>query len=142
MKPKLTIASIVEMAASELVHRHDLDEIESALTASGVNPEVAAKAVLLIPSAFAAVHYQPEGIEFPLEFSVGPPEALRKLPYSSEPLHQEAKRLAMRWEQEGRHSLVLRVLDWSAEAKGIKQARSEGLHPTRMSEVHHGERWA
>ena len=136
------LSAFVEAAALELVHRHSLDEIEGVLVASGVTSELAAKAVLLIPSAFAASHYELEGISFPTEFSVGPPDALRILPYSSEPVYLEAKLLAERWRQEGRLSLVARVLDWSAEANAIKQARSEGLHPTRMSEVHHGESWA
>ncbi len=135
------VTSTVEAAALELVHRHSLDEIEGVLSTSGVSPELAAKAVLLIPSAFAAAQFEPEGITFPAEFSVGPPSALRKLPYSDEPLYQEARRLAARWQQEGRQSFVARVLDWSAEANAIKQARAEGLHPSRMSEVHHGEWW-
>lgn len=76
------IFATVEVAALELVHRHNLDEIEQVLIDSGVAPATAVKAVMLIPSAFAAVNYEPEGIAFPAEFSVGPPDALRRLPYS------------------------------------------------------------
>jgi hypothetical protein len=32
----------------------------------------------------------------------------------------------------------VRVLDWSAEANGIKEAKSQGLTPSRMSAIHHG----
>jgi hypothetical protein len=140
--PALDVARAVEAAAVELVHRHSLDEIENVLVASGISAEVAAKAVLLIPSAFAAVQFEREGVAFPSEFSVGPPEAIRRLSYSNEPLYQEARGLAERWLLEGRPALVARVIDWSAEASAIKEARAKGLHPSRMSEVHHGEWWA
>lgn len=137
-----SLAEIVESAAMELVHRHSLDEIEGVLVASGIAADIVAKAVLLIPSAFAAVKHEPEGIWFPSEFSVGPPERLRKLPYSGEPLYQEARYLAERWLRESHPSLVGRVLDWSAEQNAIKEVRSKGLHPSRMAEIHHGEWWA
>ena len=138
-RENLTVA--VEAAALELVHRHSLDEIESVLVEKGLSPRFAARCVLLIPSAFAAVRYAPEGIEFPLVFQVGPPENLRTLQYAEEPAYIEATRLAQRWLAEQRPSLVERVLDWSAEANGIKEARSKGLTPSRLSSVHHGVEW-
>jgi hypothetical protein len=135
------IATVVEKAAIELVHRHSLDEIELVLRNADVPSELAAKLVLLIPSAFAAAHYEPQGIEFPTHFYVGPEHSMRQLPYASEPGYAEAKSLAQRWLSENRPSLVLRVLDWSAEATAIKEASAKGLTPTRMDSVHHGETW-
>ena len=138
---RMNVVATVEMAALELLHRHSLDEIEQVLVNQGVSPIFAVKLVLLIPSAFAAVHFDPEGIEFPQEFQVGPPENLRTLLYAEEPAYVEAKHLAQRWLAEQRPSLVLRVLDWSAEANAIKEARSKGLTPSRLSSVHHGVEW-
>jgi len=139
--PHRSIAEIVEAGAVELVHRNSLDEIERVLVEQGVLPSFAAKLVLLIPSAFAAVSYEPEGIEFPTVFQVGPPEHLQTLLYAEEPVYVEATRLATRWLKEEKPSLVARVLDWSAEANSIKEARSKGLTPTRLSSVHHGNEW-
>ncbi|RVT47218.1 hypothetical protein ENE75_24360 [Rubrivivax albus] len=129
------------MAALELVHRHDLDEIEDVLRSAGVRDDLVWKLTLLIPSAFAAARYEPEGIEFPTHFQVGSKSELRSLPYSGEAAYVEARKLADRWIAEGRHSFVSRILDWSAEAKGINQAIEQGLTPTRMASVHHGDVW-
>lgn len=136
-----SVASAVETTALELVHRNSLDEIEDLLTQQGLLPVFASKLVILIPSAFAAAHYEPTGIEFPTEFLVGAPGEEQTRPYATEPVYVEAKQLAERWLTEGRPSLVARVLDWSAEANGIKEANSKGLHPTKISIVHHGEHW-
>jgi hypothetical protein len=136
-----TISECVEQTAIELVHRHSLDEIEESLRATGVAADLASRLVLLVPSAFAAARFEPEGIEFPTDFLVGPEAALRHLPYQDEPGYVEARALAEKWLAEGRLSLVERVLDWSAEANAIKDAKSQGLTPARMVSVHHGDRW-
>ena len=128
----------VERAALELVHRHNLDEIESLLVQAGATPELSLKLVLLIPSAFAREHFSPEGIAFPDTFLVGPSGSYSERPYSSEPIYSSARALARRWLSESRPSLVARVIDWSAEANAIKQAREQGLTPTHLSAVHHG----
>lgn len=142
MTPERSLESLVEEAALELVHRHSLDEIEAVLRESGVSASLAAKLVLLLPSAFAAFYYGSEGIEFPTHFLIGPEHDLRELPYAEEPAYSEAMALAQRWQEEGRPSLIQRILDWSAEANAIKEAREKGLTPTRMSYVHHGETWS
>ena len=136
-----SIDAQVEMAAMELVHRHSLDEVEGALVEAGLTPGFAAKVVLLVPSAFAAEHFGPRGISFPDEFLVGPPAALRTLRYDAELGYKEARCLARRWADEGRHSHVARILDWSAEAQAIDKAIDQGLTPTRMSTIHHGDTW-
>ena len=137
----MDLAALVEAAALELVHKHDLDEIEAVLVDAGATLSFTSKALLLIPSAFAAEKYAAEGVEFPACFEVGPEGETRSLPYSGEPIYGEARQLARRWILEERHSLVARVLDWSAEAKGIKDVRARGLTPTRSGPVHHGNDW-
>ena len=134
----VTLAELVETAALHLVHKDSLEEIEKLLLGNGVPARQAAKLMLLIPSAFAREHFELEGIGFPDTFLVGDPNQPASRPYSSEPFYLEARRLARRWAAESRPSLVLRVLDWSAEAKSIKEAKARGLTPTRLSEVHHG----
>jgi hypothetical protein len=133
-----TPALAVEDAALELVHRHSLDEIEGILGARGVTPSQAERMLLFIPSAFAREYFEPQGIQFPEHFFVGPREQLIERDYASEPIYECARQVARRWVAEGRHSLVQRVLDWSAEAKGIAEAKAQGLTPSRMSAVHHG----
>jgi hypothetical protein len=136
-----SIRLAVEATALELVHRNSLDEVENILVQQGLLTTLVSKLVLLIPSAFAAAHYEPTGIEFPTQFLVGPPGEEETRPYAAEPGYVEAKLLAERWLTEGRPSLIARVLDWSAEANCIKEANSKGLHPTKISMVHHGESW-
>lgn len=138
MSEGLSLQAVVEDAALELVHKHSLDEIEGALVARGVSPQAAERLVLLIPSAFAREYFEPSGIEFPNHFLIGPPGNYTERSYNSEPFHGAARELARRWISESRLSLVMRVLDWSAEANGIKQAKEQGLTPSRMSAVHHG----
>src|SRR5882757_4613383 len=116
----------VERAALELIHRHSLDEIESLLVQAGATSEFSLKLTLLIPSAFAREHFAPEGIAFPDTFLVGPSGDYSERPYSSEPIYSSARALARRWLSESRPSLVARVIDWSAEAKSIQQAREQG----------------
>lgn len=141
MMQALSIVALVESAALELIHRNDIDEVEIALIESGVSSALSAKLVQLVPSAFAAAFYEPRGVEFPQHFLVGPPGQERSVPYSSEPAYEEARRLALRWLSEGRPSLVERVLDWSAEAKGIEEATGRGLTPSRLSSISYGEQW-
>jgi hypothetical protein len=141
MPPERSLEELVEEVALELVHRHSLDEIEAVLRESGVSASLAAKLVLLLPSAFAAAHYGAQGLEFTTHFLVGPEHDRRELPYAAEPGYNEARSLAQRWEAEGRSSLIGRVLDWSAEANAIEEARAKGLTPTRLDFVHHGDVW-
>ena len=131
----------VELAAVELVQKHDLDEIESSLVGQGCPLALAAKLVLLIPSAFAAEHFEPTGIEFPKHFLIGEPGQYKEVLYSNEPIYGHARQLAKRWVAESRPSLVARVLDWSGEANGIKEAQAKGLTPRKISTVHHGPEW-
>jgi len=131
------VETLVEHAALELVHKHNLDEIVDSLRSSGVTPETAQRLVLIIPSAFAHERFEPEGIEFPKHFLVGPSRASVERSNESEPFYAAARTLARRWMAETRPSLVARVLDWSAEADAIKKAREQGLTPTRMTFVHH-----
>ncbi|MFN7967619.1 MAG: hypothetical protein U0V87_18240 [Acidobacteriota bacterium] len=138
MSDGAALQALVEDAALELVLKHSLDEIEKALVSRGVTPEDAERLVLLIPSAFAREHFEPNGIEFPSHFLVGPAGRCTERSYDAEPFHGAARELASRWIAEGRLSLVMRVLDWSAEANGIKEAKAKGLMPTRPSAVHHG----
>jgi hypothetical protein len=126
MSDGVSLRALVEDAALELVHKHSLDEIEDTLVARGVSPEAAERLVLLIPSAFAREYFEPSGIEFPDHFLVGSPGNYTERPYDAEPFHGAARELARRWLSESRLSLVMRVLDWSAEAKGIKKQTSKG----------------
>lgn len=128
----------VEKAALELVHLHSLDEIEESLVNSGVPAPTALKLVMLIPSAFAREHFEPQGIKFPEHFFVGSNGQFSERPYSSEPIYSQARSLARRWLGESRPSLILRVLDWSAEANSIKEANERGFTPSEVSAVHHG----
>ena len=132
------ICELVERAALELVHKHSLDEIESLLCSTGVSAPESLKLVLFIPSAFAAEHFAQQGIEFPGHYLVGSPGRYVQRPYAAEPIYLAARSLARNWQSQGRTSLVLRVLDWSAEANAVKEASAKGLTPTRLSAVHHG----
>ncbi len=134
------ISELVEQAALELVHKHGLDEIEASLRSCGVGDDDCEKLVLFIPSAFAAEHYSQHGIEFPQSYLVGPPGNYTERDYNNEPIYRSARSLARQWQSQGRDSLILRVLDWSAEANAIKEATAKGLTPMRMSAVHHGLR--
>jgi len=126
------------MSRPDTVSQNNLDEIEKLLVSDGVSPQEALKLVLLIPSAFAREYFEPEGIAFPDIFLTGEPGQYIAHPYSSEPIYAQARMLARRWLAEARPSLVLRVLDWSAEADTIKQAKEQGLRLSKVSEVHHG----
>lgn len=138
MSDGIALQALVEDAALELVHKHSLDDIESALVSRGVTPQAAERLVLLIPSAFAREYFEPSGVEFPSHFLVGPAGCFTERSYDSEPFYGAARELARRWIAEARLSLVIRVLDWSAEANGIKEAKAKGLTPSRMSAIHHG----
>lgn len=138
MRSASALEDLVEDAALALVQQHDRDEIEMELRAKGVDSTTAERLVLLIPSAFAREHFEPEGILFPDHFFVGPAGAHVERAYALEPVYQAARILARRWRAESRNSLILRVLDWSAEAAGINEANDKGLTPERMSAVHHG----
>lgn len=129
---------MVEVAALELVDRHSLDEIEAALVAQGVSAPTAERLVLLVPSAFAREFFARDGIEFPDHFLVGESGNHSERAYASEPIHGVARGLARRWMAESRHSLVGRILEWSAEATAIQEARGQGLTPSRLSAIHHG----
>lgn len=131
-------AQWVEITAMALVLRNNMDEIEAELLSQGCSEVLVERLLLFIPSAFAAEHYEPEGILFSTEFLVGESGSFQERKYKDEPVYQEARKLARRWLQEGRPSLVGRVLDWSAEANGIKDARARGLTPTKSGPVHHG----
>lgn len=133
-----TISGWVESAAMHLVHRNSLDDIEKLLVSEGISGQEALKLVLLIPSAFAREYFEPQGISFPDTFFTGSPGQYTVHPYSSERIYAQARMLARRWLAESRPSLVLRVLDWSAEANTIKQAKEQGLTPGKVGEVHHG----
>lgn len=130
-------ASWVEPAAVDLVHIHDMDEIEASLRERGCPGSLVERLLLLIPSAFAAEHYEADGIAFPKTFLVGPAGHYEERSYDDEPVYLAARRLAARWKREGRTSLVGRVLDWSAEAQGIEKAKSAGLTPSGLATVHH-----
>lgn len=137
MKDKLD-TQWVELAAVDLVHKHDMDEIEISLRDRGCPDSLVERLLLLIPSAFAAEHYEADGIEFSKTFLVGPAGHYNERLYANEPVYMAARRLAARWKAEGRPSLIGRVLDWSAEAEGIKKAKAAGHTPTRLAAVHHG----
>jgi len=115
-----------------------MDEIEASLRERGCPGSLAERLLLLIPSAFAAEHYEADGIAFPKTFLIGPSGHYEERPYANEPVYLAARRLAARWKREGRPSLVARVLDWSAEAEGIEKAKAAGLTPSSLAAVHHG----
>jgi len=120
------------------VHRNSLDEIEKLLVKEGVPAYESSKLVLLIPSAFAREYFEPQGITFPDTYLLGSPGNYTTHAYSSELFYAQARLLARRWLTESRPSLVMRILDWSAEANSINQAKEQGLTPSKVSEVHHG----
>jgi len=138
MNGECGVDALVELAAWELIGRHSLDEIESLLMQEGVTSGDSLKLTLFIPSAFAREYFEPEGIGFPDEFIVGEPGAYVVRRYEDEPIYLAARRLARRWLDEHRPSLVGRVLDWSSEAEALKLAREQGLTPDHLDMVHHG----
>lgn len=137
MSATFDLESLVEQAALELVHKHNLVEVVTSLQSSGVTWEAAQRLVLIVPSAFARERFEHEGIEFPNHFLVGPIGETVERTNESEPFYAAARAVARRWIAESRSSLVGRVLDWSAEADAIKKAHEQGLTPTRMSTIHH-----
>lgn len=137
MSAGFDLSALVEHAALELVHKHASSEIETSLATIGVTPEATQRLLALVPSAFARERFESEGIEFPNHFLVGPVGRSMERSYDSEPIYGAARALAKRWIAESRSSLVMRVLDWSAEANAIKKAHEQGLTPARMAFVHH-----
>jgi hypothetical protein len=138
MTDKTQISELVEIAAIELIHRDSLDEIEALLADRNIIPETALRLLLLIPSAFAREYFEAQGVSFPDSYFSGPQGHFVSRPYSTEPIYDEARLLARKWISESRLSLVQRILDWSAEANLIKQAKEKGSTLKRISEVHHG----
>jgi hypothetical protein len=132
------ISELVRATAVDLVKKHDLDEIVGLMVSNGIDNDVAERAILLIPSAFAREYYEPCGITFPDTFLAGLGEQSIELQYENEPIYQHARALARQWIAESRQSVVMRVLEWSAEAKSIRESIERGLTPKRIGKVHHG----
>ncbi|MBV6412598.1 MAG: hypothetical protein OMOMHJEC_00370 [Xanthomonadales bacterium] len=138
MSSTSTIDALVELAAWELIGRNCLDEIEALLIQEGTTSADALKLTLFIPSAFAREVHESEGIRFPDQFYVGEKGNYKVRNYADEAIYVSARKLARRWLDEGRPSLVGRVLDWSSESDGLRTARENGLTPTHIDIVHHG----
>lgn len=138
MQDRSQLVALVETTARELALGDDIEAIVAALSRFGFPHADIDRAVLFVPSAFARAFFEPAGITFSDQFlatrNPGEPETLS---YLNEPIYLEACELARRCISESRAGLVQRVLDWSAEATGIRDARAQGLTPTTIGPVTH-----
>jgi hypothetical protein len=110
-------------------------EIFEILRQEGFTARVAARAVTFLPSAFARVHYETQGIEFPAYFYPGA-AAFKKgrfLRYSDGPVFLAAVKLAEQLRRDGDWPEVWKFVEASAEHAGVTKARSEGLTPTSFN---------
>lgn len=141
---RVPLPHLVERTAIELVKRHDLDEIESLLITEGAARALAPRLVLLVPSAFAREVFEPQGIAFPETFLTpgeGDADPIEHS-YLEEPVYLEARTLARGWISASKEGAIARILEWSAEAGSIEEARTSGLTPSRVGPVTHDFRVA
>src|SRR4051812_13873166 len=94
-----------------------VDQIVEKMCAEGFSEKNAARAVTFMPSAFARVHYEKEGIGFPSRFYPGRKayENGRMRLYSEEPIFRESMKLAEQLKRDGDWSQVWRFIEISAE---------------------------
>ena len=99
-----------------------VDQIFSRLCTEGFPERSAARAVTFMPSAFARVHYEKDGIGFPERFYTGRKACKkgRMIFYAEEPM------------RDGDWSQVWRIIEISAEHRGVAKSRELGLTPERM----------
>jgi hypothetical protein len=111
-----------------------VDKIVERLCHEGFPERSAARAVTFIPSAFARVHYEKKGIDFPEQYYPGRKacEKRKMRFYAEEPIFQEAMRLAEQLKRDGDWSQVWRIIEISAEHRGIAMLLDQGLTPKRM----------
>jgi hypothetical protein len=105
------------------------------LKQEGFTERVAARAATFLPSAFARVHYEKEGMTFPAYFFPGMAAHAkgRFLRFENEPVFRAAMQLAEQVYRDGDSTQVWRFIEFSAEHRGIAEARARGLTPIGSS---------
>ncbi|MDX2109087.1 MAG: hypothetical protein SFY80_02485 [Verrucomicrobiota bacterium] len=113
------------------VEELDADVVAERLVSEGFSHEMASRAVVFLPSAFARVHYRNAGLSFPAHFFAGflAYEEGRKSLYVDEPVFEAAIELAQQLARDGDSSQVWRFVEISAEHKGLTEVRDRGLTP-------------
>jgi hypothetical protein len=117
----------------------EVDAIVQSLRSEGFTERVAARAVTFLPSAFARVHYEKAGIEFPSSFFPGATafKAGRIVRYADEPVFTAAMQLAEQLKRDGDWSEVWRIIEISAEHSLVAQGEQKGLTLKSISTLIH-----
>ena len=117
----------------------NVDDIVNRLRSEGFTERVAARAVTFLPSAFARVHYENEGIAFPASFFPGAAalKSGRLMLYTDEPVFTAAMELAKQLKRDGDWSQVWRIIEISAEHSLCIQGRERGLTLKSISTLIH-----
>lgn len=105
----------------------------------GFSEKLAAKAVTLLPSAFARAVYEPKGIKFPDSFYSGAKayQNKRLTRYDQEPVFKAAVNLAQRLQFSGEENIVMGIVELSTEHDAITKAVAQGLTPSDFSFLIH-----
>ena len=114
---------------------HDCAVIVQQLRKEGFTERIAARAVVFLPSAFARVNYERQGLTFPEHFYPGA-EAYKEgrfLRFADEPVFQAAMQFAEQLRRDGDWSKVRLIIELSAEHRGIIDAGVRGLTPLGSS---------
>ncbi|MBN8457578.1 MAG: hypothetical protein J0M04_07065 [Verrucomicrobia bacterium] len=125
-------------AVAVMLEGNDVDEAVKILCAEGFPAALASRALTFLPSAFARLHHEPKGIQFPSDYYAGEDAHGRGelSRYDDDPIYQAALRLGTRIARED-EDLLLRFVEISAEDNGIAAARARGLNPTSISTLIH-----
>lgn len=109
------------------------------LVREGFGRKLAARSVTLIPSAFARVVYESEGIKFPDYFYPGAKAYQEKMftRYSNEPVFRAALALAQRMQSARETDKIMRIVELSTEHDAIMKAKAQGLTPSDFSFLIH-----
>ena len=116
----------------------DVDEALKLLHDEGFPESLASRALTFLPSAFARVHHEPQGIVFPSAFYASMEAHLRGelSRYDDDPVYQAALHLGAQLARDD-EDVLLRFVEISAEDNGIVEARAQGLNPTSISILIH-----
>ena len=138
MNAKDRFDEVCARAVAVMLEGNDVDQAVEILCAEGFPEPLASRALTFLPSAFARVHHEPNGILFPTAFYAGKDahswgELSR---YDDDPVYQAAVRLGTQIAKDD-EDLLLRFVEISAEDNGIFEARTRGLNPTSLSTLIH-----
>lgn len=112
-----------------------VDQIYRRLRSDGFSDRKASRCVTFLPSAFARIYYEDKGYSFP-DFYYPGMSAYKKGKferYSGEPIFLTAMQLAQQMRRDEDWNQVEKIVEISAEHRGIVEAKARGLTPTGSS---------